>query len=173
VREMEENPMRSIRIEKVTLNVGCAADLQKIERAKKLLEYLTGKKAIITKSKRRSTFGVAKGKPVGVKVTLRKKEAVEFLKKALEAVDKKIEASKFDDNGNFSFGIKEYIEIPGVKYSHEIGMLGLDVCVSLERPGFRIERRRIQKRKIPKSHRISKEEAIEWVKKSFGVEVFG
>jgi|YelNatPaOPRAMG01_1025707.scaffolds.fasta_scaffold07725_11 large subunit ribosomal protein L5 len=170
---MEENPMRSIRIEKVTLNVGCAADLQKIERAKKLLEYLTGKKAIITKSKRRSTFGVAKGKPVGVKVTLRKKEAVEFLKKALEAVDKKIEASKFDDNGNFSFGIKEYIEIPGVKYSHEIGMLGLDVCVSLERPGFRIERRRIQKRKIPKSHRISKEEAIEWVKKSFGVEVFG
>jgi large subunit ribosomal protein L5 len=170
---MEENPMRSIRIEKVTLNVGCAADLQKIERAKKLLEYLTGKKAIITKSKRRSTFGVAKGKPVGVKVTLRKKEAVEFLKKALEAVDKKIEASKFDDNGNFSFGIKEYIEIPGVKYSHEIGMLGLDVCVSLERPGFRIERRRIQKRKIPKSHRISKEEAMEWVKKNFGVEVFG
>jgi large subunit ribosomal protein L5 len=171
VNRLEENPMRSIRIEKVTLNIGCAADLQKIERAKKLLEYLTGKKAVVTKSKRRSTFGVAKGKPVGVKVTLRKKEAVEFLKKALEAVDKKIEASKFDKDGNFSFGIKEYIEIPGVKYSHEIGMLGLDVCVTLERPGFRIKRRRIQKRKIPKSHRISKEEAIEWVKKNFGVEI--
>ncbi len=169
---MEENPMKNIRIEKVTLNIGCAADLQKIERAKKLLEYLTVKKAVVTKSKRRSTFGVTKGKPVGVKVTLRKKDAVEFLKKALEAIDKKIEVSKFDENGNFSFGIKEYIEIPGVKYLHEIGMLGLDVDVTLERPGFRIRRRRIQKRKIPKSHRISKEEAIEWVKKNLGVEVF-
>ncbi|MFH7860469.1 MAG: 50S ribosomal protein L5 [Candidatus Aenigmatarchaeota archaeon] len=168
---MKENPMREIRIEKVTLNVGCAADLQKIERAKKLLEYLTKKKAAVTKSKRRSTFGVAKGKPVGVKVTLRKKEALEFLKKALEAVDKKLEASKFDEEGNFSFGIKEYIEIPGVKYSHEIGMLGLDVCVTLERPGFRIKRRRIQKRKIPKEHRITREEAMEWVKKNFGVEI--
>lgn len=172
MREMEENPMRKIKIEKVTLNIGCAADVQKIERAKKLLEYLTGRKAVVTKSKRRSTFGVAKGKPVGVKVTLRKKEAVEFLKKALEAIDKKLEASKFDENGNFSFGIKEYIEIPGVKYSHEIGMLGLDVCVSLERPGFRIKRR-IQKRKIPKVHTIKKEEAIKWVKDNFGVEIFG
>ncbi|MEM5882910.1 MAG: 50S ribosomal protein L5 [Candidatus Aenigmatarchaeota archaeon] len=168
---MKENPMREIRIEKVTLNVGCAADLQKIERAKRLLEYLTQRKPVVTKSKRRSTFGVAKGKPVGVKVTLRKKKALEFLKKALEAVDKKLEASKFDNNGNFSFGIKEYIEIPGVKYSHEIGMLGLDVCVTLERPGFRIKRRRIQKRKIPKEHRITREEAMEWVKKNLGVEV--
>ena len=168
---MEENPMRRIRIEKVTLNIGCAGDVQKIERAKKLLEYLTGRKAVITKSKRRSTFGIAKGKPVGVKVTLRKKEAVEFLKKALEAVDKKLEASKFDENGNFNFGIKEYIEIPGVKYSHEVGMLGLDVDVTLERPGFRVKRRRRQKKKIPKAHAISKDEAIEWVKKNFGVEV--
>ncbi|MEM7825726.1 MAG: 50S ribosomal protein L5 [Candidatus Aenigmatarchaeota archaeon] len=171
IRITEENPMRGIRIEKVTLNVGCAADPQRIERGKKLLEYLTGRKPLVTKSKRRSTFGVAKGKPVGVKVTLRKKEAVEFLKKALEAVDKKLKTSNFDDKGNFSFGIKEYIEIPGVKYSHEVGMMGLDVCVTLERPGFRIKRRKIQKRKIPKKQEITKEETMEWVKSKLGVEV--
>ncbi len=169
-----QNPMRQIRIEKVVLNIGCGGDLQKIERAEKLLKYLTGReKVLITKSKRRSTFGIAKGKPIGVKVTLRKKEALEFLKKAFAAVDNKLKASWFDEEGNFSFGIKEYIDLPGVKYKPEIGMLGMDVCVTLERPGFRIKRRKVQKRKIPKEHRISKEEAIEWVKKTFGVEVEG
>jgi len=169
-----QNPMRQIRIEKVVLNIGCGGDLQKIERAEKLLKYLTGReKVLITKSKRRSTFGIAKGKPIGVKVTLRKKEALEFLKKAFAAIDNKLKASWFDEEGNFSFGIKEYIDLPGVKYKPEIGMLGMDVCVTLERPGFRIKRRKVQKRKIPKEHRISKEEAIEWVKKTFGVEVEG
>jgi large subunit ribosomal protein L5 len=52
-------------------------------------------------------------------------------------------------------------------------MLGLDVCVSLKRPGFRIKYRRIQKRKIPEKHKISKEEAIEWVKNNLGVEIIG
>ena len=166
------NPMREIRIEKVCLNIGCGGDLEKIERAEKLLKKLTGReKVLITKSKKRSTFGIAKGKPVGVKVTLRKKEAVEFLKKALAAVDNKIKESNFDEEGNFSFGVKEYIDLPGVKYDPSIGMLGFDVCVTLERPGFRIKRRRKEKRKIPKAHKIKREEAIEWVKKNFGVEV--
>ncbi len=163
--------MRTIRIEKVTLNIGCAGDVAKIERAKKLLEMLTGRKAVVTKSRKRSTFGIAKGKPIGVKVTLRKEKAVEFLKKVLQAVENKLKSSQFDNEGNFSIGIKEYIEIPGVKYSHEVGMLGLDVAVTLERPGYRIKRRKIEKRKIPAKHRITKEEAMEWVSKTFGVEI--
>ncbi|MEM5773325.1 MAG: 50S ribosomal protein L5 [Candidatus Aenigmatarchaeota archaeon] len=163
--------MREIKIEKVTLNVGCAGDLEKIERAKKLLKLLTGREPAITKSKRRSTFGIAKGKPVGVMVTLRGKEAENFLKRALYAVENKLKSSQFDAEGNFSFGIKEYIDIQGVKYSHEVGMLGLDVCVSLKRPGFRIKYRRIQKRKIPAKHKINKEEAMDWVKNNFGVEI--
>jgi len=162
---------REIRIEKVVLNVGCGGDMKKIEKAVKLLEKLTGRKPVITKSKRRSTFGIAKGKPVGVKVTLRKKDAYEFLKKAFEGVEKKIKESSFDENGNFSFGIKEYIDIPGVKYDHEIGLLGFDVCVTLERPGYRVKRRRVRRGKIGKKHRITREEAISWVKENFGVEV--
>ena len=165
------NPMKRIEIDKVTLNVGCAGDLEKIERAKKLLEMLSGGTPTVTKSKRRSTFGIAKGKPVGVMVTLRGKKAEEFLKRALYAVDNKLKPSQFDSEGNFSFGVKEYIDIQGVKYSHQVGMLGLDVCVTLKRPGFRIKYRRVKKREIPKKHKISREEAIEWVKKKFGVEI--
>jgi len=166
------NLMKEIRIEKVVLNIGCGGDLQKIERAEKLLKKITGReKVLITKSRKRSTFGIAKGKPIGVKVTLRKKDAEEFLKRAFSAIDNRLKASFFDEEGNFSFGIKEYIDLPGIKYDPSIGMLGLDVCVTLERPGFRIKRRKIQRRKIPKEHRISKKEAMEWVKKKFGVEI--
>jgi len=103
--EIKENPMRKIKIEKVTLNIGCGTDANKLERGKKLLEILTGRNPLITKSKRRSTFGVAKGKPIGVMVTLRKKEAVEFLKKALQGVENKLKLSQFNSEGNFSFGI--------------------------------------------------------------------
>lgn len=163
--------MRNIRVEKITLNIGCGDDKNKLEKATKLLEYLTERKPLVTKSKRRSTFGVVKGKPIGVMVTLRGETAVEFLKRALEGVEKKLKASQFDNQGNFSFGLKEYIDVPGVRYKHDIGMFGLDVTVTLERSGFRIKRRRIQQRKIPAKHIINKEESMEWVKKSFGVEV--
>jgi len=171
VNEMAENPMRAIRIEKITLNIGCGTDEAKLEKARKLLEYLTERKPLITKSKRRSTFGVVKGKPVGVKVTLRKGKIIEFLKTALAAVENRLKASQFDSEGNFSFGIKEYIDMPNVKYRHDIGMMGLDISVTLERPGFRIKKRKIQKRKIPKKHKINKKEAMEWVKNNFGVEI--
>jgi len=168
---MAENVMREIKIEKVTLNIGCGGDAERIERAKTLLEMLTGRKIAVTLSKRRSTFGVAKGKPIGVMVVLRGKPAEDFFRRALYALENKLRSSQFDNEGSFSFGIKEYIDIQGVKYSHQIGMLGLDVCVSLKRPGLRIKSRKIQKRKIPAKHKINKEEAMNWLKGKYGVEI--
>ena len=160
--------MREIKIDKVVLNIGCAGDLDKIEKAKKLLEYLTNRKPVVTKSRKRSTFGIAKGKPVGVKVTLRDNDAYEFLKKAFTAVDNKLKSSQIN-GGNFSFGVKEYIDISGVKYRHDIGMLGMDVCVLLKRPGFRVNERRIKRSKVGKKHLITKEETINWLKEKFNI----
>jgi len=167
----ETNPMKEIRIEKVTLNIGCGDDAQKIERAKKLLQMLTDKKPVETLSKKRSTFKVVKGKPIGAMVTLRRQDAAEFLKRVLESVENKIKFSQFDKDGNLNFGIKEYIDIPGVRYSHDIGMMGLDIAVTLERKGFRVKRRRIRQAKIGTKHKLNKEEAIEWLKKTFKVDV--
>lgn len=169
--QAETNPMREIRIDKVTLNIGCGDDKVKLEKAKKLLEMLTGGKPVITKSKTRSTFGVPEGKPIGVKVTLRKKPAEEFMVKSIGAVEKRVRMGQIDNEGNLNLGIKEYIDIPGVKYSHEVGMLGLGVCVSLERPGFRIKKRRIQQKIIPKKHKLNKEEVAGWLSQRFGVQI--
>jgi large subunit ribosomal protein L5 len=163
--------MREIKIDKVTLNIGCGDDSAKIERAKELLEYLTGQEPVVTKSKKRSTFGVPRHKPIGVKVTLRKGKAMEFFKSVLQSTENKVKLSQIDNEGSINFGIKDYIDLPNIRYKHSIGMLGLDVAVTLERPGFRIKKRKIQQRKIPRKHKINKEETASWLKEKFGVEV--
>ncbi len=168
---MPENPMRKIKIEKLTLNIGCGDDKQKIEKSQKLLEMLTGRKSVITVSKRRSTFGVAKGKPIGVKITLRKKAAEDFFKILLQFKENKIKSSQIDNDGNVNIGVPEYIDLPGVKYRHDIGMLGFGSAATLERPGYKIKRRRIQKGIISKKHKINKEEVVNWLKENFGVSV--
>jgi large subunit ribosomal protein L5 len=164
-----ENKMREIRVAKVTLNIGTGRPGESVERAKAVLHMLTGRKPVSTRTVRRTTFGVAKGREIGCKVTLRKAEAIEFLRRAFEAVDNRIKATVFND-GNFSFGIVEYLDIPGANYDPKIGIFGLDVCVTLERPGYRIKRRKI-KSKIGKRHLIKREEAIQFIKSKFGVDI--
>lgn len=163
--------MKKIRLGKVTLNIGAGESGQKLEKAKKLMEKLTGKKVVITKTHKRTTFGMAKGRPIGVKVTLRGQDAMNFLKAAFHATGNKLKETNFDTTGNFSFGLEEYINLPIIKYDPEIGILGLDVTVTLERPGYRIKTRMIRPKKIGKGHTIKKDEAIEFVKSQWSVKI--
>ncbi len=166
------NPMREVRVEKVTLNIGVGEGGEKLSKAETLLERLTGQKPARTLAKKTvREFGMRKGEPVGVKVTLRGRRAEEMLPKLLQAVDNRLSSRSFDGQGNFSFGIKEYIDLPGVRYDPEIGMFGMDVCVTLERPGYRVKRRKRQPRRIPSSHAITREEAIKFVTEKWGVTV--
>jgi len=172
--EAEEkiNPMTQIRIEKVVINMAVGQSGEKLEKAVKVLESLTGQKPSRRKAKRTiREFGIRRGENIACVVTLRKEKAIEFLRKALIAVGNKVKAKSFDDYGNFSFGIREHIDIPGVKYDPNIGIFGMDICVSFEKPGYRVKRRRIRRSKIGKKHRVTKEEAIEYLRKMFGVEV--
>ena len=164
--------MKQISIEKVTLNIGAGKDQVKLEKGMKLINSIAGKPPVKTYTRKRiQEWGLRPGLPIGCKLTLRKDKALKLLPNLLEAVDNKLQESQFDDNGNIAFGIKEYIEIPGIKYDPKIGIMGLQVCVTLERPGFRIKRRRIMTRKIPPRHRISRQEAIDFMSKSFKVKL--
>lgn len=174
LRDWEEHPMRKPRIEKVTVNIGVGESGERLENAVKLLERLTGQKPIKTIARvTNPTFGIRKGLPIGCKVTLRGKRAIEFLKRAFEAVDYRISYNNIDQFGNFSFGIKEYIQFPGVKYDPKIGMFGMDVCVTMERPGYRVKRRKRARAKIPRRHLLTPEEVVVFLKHEFGVEVEG
>jgi large subunit ribosomal protein L5 len=164
------NLMRNIRIEKITLNIGAGKDQKKLENGLKLLNTVAGTQPVKTfTNKRIPSWGLRPGLPIGCKVTLRKGYAKEVLKKLIDAKGGVIEEGQFDENGNLAFGIAEYIDIAGVNYDPKMGIMGLEVCVTLERPGFRIRRRSVLKKKISKRHMITKQEAIEFMKKEFGI----
>lgn len=167
-----QTTMQKLRIEKVTINIGVGSAGEELKKAEEIIKKITGAVPVKTICKiKQPTWGIREGLPIGVKVTLRGQKAVEFLKKSFEAIDKTLKASSFDGFGNFGFGVKEYIDIPGTKYDPKLGMKGCDVLVSLEKPGYRIKRRKLKQKKIPKSHVVKKENAIEFVKASFGVEI--
>jgi len=160
-----ENPMRKIFIEKVVLSAGATGD--NLTKAGKLLEYLTSKKAQIIESRKRvPDFGVSPGMKVGTRVTLRKKEDLEILKRLLGAVENKLSKKQVAPN-HLSFGIKEYIEIPGAEYQREIGIRGLNVTVVFARAGLRVKRKKIKKGDIPKRQHISKQEIIDYMEKNY------
>ena len=162
------NSMKNIRVEKIILNIGAGKDQTKLEKGIVLLGAIANATPIKTvTSKRIQEWGLRPGLPIGCKITLRKDRAVKLLPRLLDAVDNKLRDKQFDNNGNIAFGIHEYIEIPGVKYDPKIGIMGLEVCIALERPGYRIKRRRTLSRKIPFRHRISKQEAIDFISSQF------
>ncbi len=166
------NTMQKISLNKVVLNMGVGKSGEPIEIAKAALQEITGKKPNPRNAKKsQRDWGVRKGEPIGVAVTVRKENAMILLKKLLEAKDNQIKGRSFDNEGNFSFGITEHIDIPGIKYNPKIGILGLEVSVSLTRPGYNIRLRSKHKSNIGKNHKISKQEAIDFIKEKFEVAI--
>ena len=166
------NPMEQVRIAKVTLNIGVGEGGERLARAEKLLETMTGQKPVKTISKvTNPEFGIRKKQPIGCKVTLRGEKAEEIIRKFLDGIGNKIKASQFDDQGNVSMGIEEHIDMPGMKYDPDIGIFGMDLSITFEKPGYRISRRRIQKRKVPRKHRVTREEAIKFMKEKFNIKI--
>ncbi len=159
-----KNKMQDIRIEKVVLSVGGVADY--LVKGVKLLEMLTGKKPAKMKSKKRiPTWSVRPGLEVGTVVTIRD-DPEEFLKKMLITIDNVLKKKQVSEN-NFSFGIKEYIEIPGVEYDRDIGIMGFDVTVVFKNAGRRVKLRKIKKSNIPKRQIISKDQIIKFMEDKF------
>ncbi|WP_297465291.1 50S ribosomal protein L5 [Thermococcus sp.] len=172
--DWEAHPMRKPRIEKVTINIGVGESGERLTKAEKMLQDLVGQKPIRRRAKQTNRdFGIRRGEPIAVKVTLRGEKARQMLDRLLEAVDRKLQTGNFDEHGNFCFGIQEHINIPGVEYDPEIGIFGMDVCVTLERPGFRVAKRKRQRRKIPNRHKLTKEEGIVFAMEEFNVNVEG
>ena len=85
------------------------------------------------------------------------------------AKENKLRRKKIAEN-HFSFGIKEYIEIPGVEYQRDIGVMGLDVTVVFVRSGRRVALRKIKKSHVPRRQYVTKEEIIKFMEEKFKTE---
>jgi len=167
----KENKMREIKVDKVVLHI-CAGEFgPKLDNAKKILGLLTnGRKPADAKAKvKLPKWGLRPGLIIGSKVTLRGKDAEELLKKSLKAKGYKMSKRSFDDSGNFAFGIKEYIDIEGMKYDPQTGVFGFDVMVNLKRRGYSVKHRRLKPTTIGRLAKIKKEDAQEFVVKKYNV----
>jgi large subunit ribosomal protein L5 len=171
-KKWKETPMLEPRIRKVAVNIAVGKSGEPLEKAGRVLQELTNQAPVRRNAKQTvRDFGIRKGEPIACVVTLRKEKASSFLAKALQAVDNQISKSAFDVNGNFSFGIKEHIEIPGTKYVPQLGIFGMDVSVVVGRAGFRVKERRRVRSKIGTKHLLRPEEAMVFIKDSLGAEI--
>jgi large subunit ribosomal protein L5 len=164
--------MRQPRIEKVVVNIGVGEAGERLNKAQKVLTMVTQQKPVITHAKvTNRDLGVRDGMPIGCKVTMRGEKAKSFLTKALTIRENRVAVYSFDKEGNLSFGIPDYTDFEGMRYDPEIGIFGMDVCVSIQRPGRRITRRRIMKKKLPKEHRMTRDEAVSFMKEKYNADV--
>lgn len=167
-----QNVMKAIRLEKIVLNMGVGKSGEAIEIAKKALNQISGKKSCARDAKgTQRDWGVRKGEPIGVAVTIRGEDAEALLKRLLDAIGNRLKGRSFDNFGNVSFGIKEHIDIPGIKYDPQIGILGMEAAITLTRPGFSIRTRSRHKASVGHTHRITREEAQEFLTREFGVSI--
>ena len=135
------NPMNEVIISKATINIGVGEAGEKLSRAMTLIENMTGQTPVKTYSK-----------VTNPEWGIRKRQP-------------------FDAQGNVSFGIREHIDIPGMRYDPDIGIFGMNLSITFEKPGYRIKRRKIQKKSIPKRHRITPEETMKFMEEKFNVTI--
>lgn len=164
------NPMDQVRLEKVTVNMSFAGRQERQNAAVTVLQSLTNQKPVVVRAKKTvRDFGVHKGEPMAAVTTLRGKAAEEFLKRALAAVNRRIKATSFDGRSTYNFGISEHITIPGTKYVPELGIFGMNIAITLSKPGRRVAVRRNDPRPIPPKKFVSRQEAEEFMTKNFEV----
>ncbi len=167
-KRWEEQPMLRPRISSVIINVSLGVAGEPLERAKTIIRDLTGQEPVDTYAKTTwRSFGIRKGQPVGCKVTVTKDRAYELLMRLFHSREYKLKYSSIDRTGNFAFGLREHIDIPGMKYDPNLGIIGMDVIVQMERAGYRVKRRKIRPGKIGKEHQLTPEEVRAWLEENY------
>jgi large subunit ribosomal protein L5 len=166
------NPMREVYVDKVVVHMGVGEGGDKLSKAVDIMRQITGNNPVRSNAKKTNpAFGIRKGAPISCKVTLRGTKATDFLSTALAIIERKVSPGQFDKAGNFSFGIEEHTDFPGMSYDPQIGIYGMDVNVILSRRGVRVARRHIERHALPEKQMVKPADAMTFLHDKYQVEV--
>merc|ERR1712084_69874 len=161
------NCMKDIRIRKLCLNVCVGESGDRLTRAAKVLEQLTGQSPVFSKARFTvRSFGIRRNEKIACRVTVRGPKAEEILENGLKVKEYELKKGNFSQNGCFGFGIQEHIDL-GIKYDPSIGIFGMDFYVVLGRPGARIAKRRRARSRVGFPHKLTKEDAQKWFQQKY------
>ena len=129
------------RLTKIVVNTGIGSYITKKDKdyspITEGLASITGQKPVLMQAKKAvSNFKLRKGMPSGLKVTLRGQKMFTFLERLINVALPRtrdfrgVSKKAFDENGNFSLGIKESVIFPEIRIDDLTKMYGLQINIS-------------------------------------------